>query len=104
MSHHLRKDSWIPHIGYESEELRGGRLPLTREVLSYFFYIHRHEKKSIRESARMVVRATVEKFWSKTTIPISQEIRSIERIERLYQEFQALSKNAKKKDKQERKH
>ena len=73
--------------------INGARLPVADQVFSHFMYNHRTLKKTIRDSARITVREVYAKFRSKTTIPVAQEIKSIEKIEKLYTEWKALLKN-----------
>lgn len=89
----LRSKSYIKYIGVESEDLLGGRFPLVREVLCYFFYQHRSLKKSVRESARIAVRKASNSFWEKTCIPLKQEIKSIAKLEKLHAQWKRLLKN-----------
>lgn len=57
-----------------------------------FFYHRRSEQKTVRESARATIKK-VHEAWSSIKIPAVQEIRSIEKIEKLFAEWKVLLKN-----------
>jgi len=94
MTDHLRSGSAIKFAGFESDRISGAKLPLVNQVFSYFMYQHRTLNKTIRESARAAVREVVSKFWSKTTVPIVQEIQSIAKIESLHKQYKVLLKSS----------
>ena len=51
-------------------------------------------KKTIRVSARDTLREVIDKFWKKTLVPRRQEIKLIEKIERLHAEWKLRNKSA----------
>jgi len=44
------------------EEIRGAKLPSNRQALGHFLYLHREQKKTIREASTCTVER-VEEFW-----------------------------------------
>ena len=93
MSAQLRSVCHIEFVGPENDTINGARLPVAGQVFSHFMYNHRTLKKTIRDSARITVREVHAKFWSKTTIPVAQEIKSIDKLEKLHTEWKVLLKN-----------
>lgn len=81
----------IPIVGVEIENFQESVLPRLKDVLGVFFFHHRTENKTVRESARATIKK-VEEIWKVVKVPVVQEIRSIEKIEKLFTEWKALSK------------
>lgn len=81
----------ISNVGFEIESFEQSTLPRIKDVLCVFFFHHRTEHKTVRESARITIKK-VQTMWSSVQVPLSQEIRNIERIEKLFMEWKALSK------------
>lgn len=79
-------------VGSQIETLDKRQLPTNREVLSYFSYQHNHLKLSIRQSARNVI-DEVKDIWSEVKIPTSQSCHSVNKLEKLHQEWTKLKKS-----------
>ena len=94
MSSKLRKASWIELVGFDSEELScSSQLPTTRDVLCVFS-CHMKMCHDVRQGAREAVRRVAE-IWNTTKVPRVQDIRAIEKVERVYNDWRALFKNEK---------
>ena len=74
----------ISNVWFEIENFQQSSPSRIRDVLCVFFFHHRTEHKTVRESARATVKK-VEKMWSTIKVPLVQEIRSIERIEHFFE-------------------
>lgn len=93
MAYKLRSGSEIYIIGYEEFQILGCKLPSIRQALQVFFYNHRTVKLNIRQSAKLIVQEAAI-FWDKAKIfPIRKEQHCIEKIEKYFSEWMALSKN-----------
>ncbi len=91
----LRSSTEIFLIGHEYSQIVGTKLPSVKQVLCVFFYNHCTLKLTIRESAALVVQETCI-FWSKARIPVRKEQHCIEKVEKLYKDWQNLNKNKNK--------
>jgi hypothetical protein len=89
----LRSASDIQFVGVESDKIPASRLPTVREVLCYFFHLNRHGTLSRRDAARITIRE-VTKLWVKTKIPLAQEIKAIEKLEKFYEDWRKVNKDA----------
>ncbi|KAK3926030.1 Chaperone protein DnaK [Frankliniella fusca] len=91
----LRKVSVIDGIGTEEPNLpTSAKLPTSRDVLRTFFF-HMRNTHEVRHGARTAV-SMVYKVWQTMKVPCVQEIRAIEKVEKLYHEYRALFKNTPK--------
>src|SRR6218665_715554 len=90
-----RSKSAIWLIGFEEDKLKGSKLPSNRQVLSVFFYRHNSLKETIHDSSRDIIREAVQ-FWDKARIPIQPEHCAILKLEKLYEKWVKLKKNAKR--------
>ena len=94
-SPNTRRKSAVWLIGSTEEELKGCKLPSNRQILSVFFHHHKTLKKTIRNSARDVIKEAAV-FWEKARIPIRKEDRAISKLESLFNDWAKLKKNAKR--------
>lgn len=51
------------------EEIRGLELPSNRQALGHFLFLHRQQKKTIREASTDTI-DIVEDFWNRARIPV----------------------------------
>jgi len=86
-----RKDNNIWLVGPTSKELCGKKLPSVREVLSVFFYLHKIEQLTIKESCKQAINMCLP-FWEKARIPTCTEIHARERLEKFFQRWKGLQK------------
>lgn len=92
----LRKDSVVYLIGHYTSQIVGNKLPSNKQVLHVLFFNMREVKLSLRESAALTIKeASI--FWDKARIPIRKENHCVEKLEKLYAEWRALQKSAKRK-------
>ncbi|KAK3922121.1 UvrABC system protein C [Frankliniella fusca] len=87
----LRSDSEILYIGYECDTIPSGKLPTTRQVMCYFFHLLRDPLTDKRSAARETVRV-VASIWNKTKVPLIQEIKAIEKLEKFYTDWRNVAK------------
>jgi hypothetical protein len=55
-------------IGAYEHTILGSKLPSYRQAFGYFLYLHKKEKKTIRDASHQVINA-VAAFWEKAGIP-----------------------------------
>jgi len=72
--------------------ITGVKLPSNQQVLQVLFFNMRSVKLSLRESANLVIKET-EIYWNKSRIPIRETHKSVNKLEKLYEEYRALQKN-----------
>lgn len=89
----LRTDNNIYLIGSMSNQIIGSKLPSNKQVLSVLFHNLRIVKLNLRESAVLVIKETVI-FWQKARIPVREEHRCVNKLEKLYQDWRNLQKSA----------
>lgn len=95
-------DDLVLFIGKCKNEILGAKLPSVKQVLQFFFYKMRMENYSLKSSAKLTI-AVVSDFWKRANIPIMSEQNSIKALERIYEKWRNLQKNAKSKYEKHRK-
>lgn len=80
-------------IGHMSHQITGSKLPSNCQVLRSLFYNMRQVKLNNREAARLTIKEVLI-FWEKAKIPTKHEKDCITKLERLYEEWRKLQKNA----------
>lgn len=93
MQRSLRSNTQINLIGFEQFQILGTKLPTNKDVLQVFFYNMRTLKMKLRESSTLAVREAII-FWNKAGIPIKEEHRCIEKLEKMYNEWRGVCKNS----------
>lgn len=93
-----RKQTEIWLVGQISQTLLQTKLPSKRETLSVFFYYKDSAKQTIREAARSTSKDVLD-IWNKARIPTQQQIHIVDKIEKLFKEWQNLKKNKENKSK-----
>lgn len=83
---------WL--VGHPIQSITGKRLPSIQQVLACFFYHHKVQKETVRESATIVARE-IKTFWDMARIPTTQQRNIIPRIENLFASWKNLQKRAK---------
>lgn len=96
MDYCLRSKSEIYLIGFEEYQILGCKLPSNLQILSVFFHNHRTIKLDVRKSAQLAVQEVII-FWDKAKIPCRKEQHCVEKLLKLYNEWQSLSKNRSRK-------
>ena len=89
----MRKETDVWIIGPCSDSLSQTKLPTIRQVLSLFFYLHKVEMKTVRDSSRAAVRATLH-LWEKARIPTTIERNAIEKLEKAFDQWVRLKKSS----------
>jgi hypothetical protein len=90
-----RSNTNIYLIGYTNDTITGARLPSQKQTLQLLFHYLKSEKKTLRESCHVTI-AKVAEFWRKANLPTTNMQHSIERLERIYNEWRKLQKNQKR--------
>lgn len=85
-------DNTIFLVGNCESDLKGAKLPSMKQVLQLFFYKTRIEKISVKASIKYTIDATLD-FWQKANIPTMTETNCMKKFDKLYREWQNLSKN-----------
>lgn len=80
-------------IGYMSHQITGCKLPSNGQVLRSLFYNMRQVKKTLAEAALLTVKEVL-LFWDKGKIPTRQSNHCVKKLEKLYDEWRKLQKNA----------
>lgn len=90
----LRQNIYL--IGDVDIQILGNKLSSKLQVLKVFFYHLRILKTKIRESATKTINE-VKVFWKKVQLPIQRDDHCIEKLLKLYNDYQYLQKNKSKK-------
>lgn len=88
-----RQKEMVYLIGHMSHQITGSKLPSNCQVLRCLFYNMRHVKLNIREAARLTIQEVVI-FWEKAKIPTRQLYNCVIKLEKLYEEWRKLQRNA----------
>jgi hypothetical protein len=81
---------WL--VGPTNDRIQqNSRLPTLRDTLSVFFYHHKEEKRTLKDSARLTV-SEVCGFWKKAGIPTALSYDVEKRILKTHAEWQCLKK------------
>lgn len=91
----LRKDTFVYLIGHYTSQMIGNKLPSNRQILRVLFYNIREVKLSVHESAKLTIKE-VSVFWDKARILTRQDVHCVKQLEKLYAEWRALQKSAKR--------
>ena len=92
----MSKRQGIFLVGPTTETLTGNKLPKNGQVLSTFFYQHQDMKKTVKESAVIVVREAAS-FWARARLSTRQEHHLTAKLINLFEEWQNLLKSRGKK-------
>lgn len=77
------------------DDIAGAKLPSKQQVLSYFLHCHLKQKETVRFAATRTVEK-VQEFWDKARIPVRHKQDMTKKVEKLFTEWTALKKNAKR--------
>lgn len=83
----------IDLIGTTTHQIVGAKLPSNRQVLQVFFHNMRYVNLSAKESATLAIKAVVI-FWQQARIPTRYDSRCVEKLEKLYDTWKTIRKNA----------
>jgi hypothetical protein len=83
-------------LGATMRTITGNKLSSNAQILSNFLYNHQDMKKSIRESAGIIIRETLS-FWERARIPTRQEHHLVTKVINLFEEWRSLLKSRRKK-------
>lgn len=86
-----RSQSTVWLVGEPIATISGHKLPSNGDVIRRFFFIHRVENKTVRESAS-VVTDEIDVFWNKARIPTKDRQHVISKVENLFGEWRKLLK------------
>lgn len=78
-------------IGKVESQILGAKLPSMKQVLQVFFNQMRYNNGVLRQSARDAVKMAIA-FWERARIPTQTEIKCIQKLEKLYEEWRSLQK------------
>ena len=73
-------------------EIFGATLPSYRQTFSYFMYLHKVQKLTIREASSATIKA-VSEIWDKASIPTCSNQHSITKLESIFSEWKGLQKH-----------
>lgn len=85
-----KTDIWL--VGQTSSTFSQTKLPSKKEVLSVFFYYKEEQKQTVRESAHFTSIDVLD-IWNKARIPTRLKKHVVEKLEKLFKEWQNLKKN-----------
>lgn len=88
-----RQKEMVYLIGHMSHQITGSKLPSNCQVLRSLFYNIRQVKLNTREAARLTIQEVVI-FWEKAKIPTKHFKDCVVKLEKLYEEWRKLQKNA----------
>jgi len=88
-----RSTSQVYLLGSTVEVLTGGKLPSLRQVLGFFINEHKMMGNAIREASAIAISTTFQ-FWSKARIPVRSVQRCQDKLEKEYETWRLLKKNA----------
>ena len=91
-----RNDTKVWLIGPTIQTLAGGKLPSIGDVMSVFFYHHKVNKETIKESAKQVIKKVLP-FWEMARIATCLEIRARRRVEKQFKKWMNLKKSSSRK-------
>lgn len=83
----------IPLVGQVSGEIVGTDLPSKKQALKFLFYHVRIGKQSVRESAKLVLKAILP-IWEKARIPTKSERGCLNQIEKLHAKWTVVRAKA----------
>lgn len=92
-SHKLRKDFYVPLVGYISNQIVGAKLPSNRQVLSVFFYNVRVVNIATKEIAASIGDSRSFHFLAKSIIPTRRIDHCVDKLLKLYDEWKRFQKN-----------
>jgi hypothetical protein len=87
-----RRKSNVYLIGSYEQEILGAKLPSLRQAFIFFLYLHKGNKKTIRDASREAT-AVVTAFWTKTGIPKRDSHHCIQKLEGVFTERKTLKKH-----------
>lgn len=83
----------IDLIGNTSHQIFGAKLPSIRQVLQVMFHNIRFVKLSARQSAKLAI-DSAQIFWYQARLPIRTEQRMIDRLMKIYDQWQNIRKRS----------
>lgn len=92
---------YVPLVGYISNQIVGAKLPSNRQVLRVFFYNIRVVNITTKESAALAIQE-VSIFWRKSRIPTRKTDQCIDKLLKLYDEWQKIFTRTAGKEKERR--
>lgn len=92
----LRSDEVIFLVGKCNSEILGAKLPSIKQVFQVLFYKLRVDKMDMKQSLRFTINQVIP-FWEKASIPTLVKSSCIRKLQKLYDEWAALQRNASKK-------
>lgn len=95
----LRQNIYL--IGDVDTQILGNKLPSKLQVMKVFFFHTRILKSQLRESAVKTINE-VKVFWQKANLPTQRDDHCIDKVLKLYGEYQALQKNKSRVNNQEK--
>lgn len=93
----VRSKTFVYLIGNQSLNITGTKLPSNRQVLRMLFFCTRQCRKSIDESAYLVIDAATI-FWRQASIPTMDKGNTKKKLVRLYEEWKTLVKTKNRRD------
>lgn len=83
-------------IEHDDAQILSDKLPSNLQMLRVFFHNHRTINLTVRESAKLAIEEAIV-FWRKARIPTRKDYHCIDKLQKLYQKWQGLSKNSQRK-------
>lgn len=80
-------------LGYLMDDIIGNKLPSNEQVLKLLFHYTKNVKKTVHEGCQMTIEK-VKKFWILAGIFILDDKRCVQKLQKLYDEYRNLNKNA----------
>ena len=90
--YHGRKGTALWLVGVAVSDIYGSKLPSNRQVLSFFFYNHFVQQKTVSESVHLTL-AKIFTFWGKARLPCSDKSVCVKKVKKLYNEYLRVKKN-----------
>lgn len=89
----LRSDHDIFLVGKCANNILGGKLPSSQQVLKLLFYKMRVDNKTLMSSVKYTVGVTLE-FWKRAHIPTMQEKNCAQKLKKLYAKWRQLQRTS----------
>ena len=77
-----KRDKWYL-IKNLSDDITEAKLPSNKQVLQYFFNLHRIQNKPVRTAAGKVVKK-LSTFWAKANVPVRHKPDCINQVQKLF--------------------
>ena len=79
-------------IGSYDQAILGSKLPSYRQAFGYFIFLHKTEKKTIRDASNQTITEVIT-FWDKAGIPTRARCHCIKKLESVFFEWKGLLKH-----------